>query len=169
MGLESASLIFELVPSNPVGSVDPKGQGDDHIRMLKTVLLNNFPNVEGVVNPSHVEINRLVGVTADIEPMRGLPFSQQALPYSVAAGDIGTFIDLTNAGTLTLGALANNFACQFGAIGGNVTVTSSSGNLEWLHGGGTAVAIGNRIVLRSGTFTVHRVLNKWRIFGGGIT
>jgi len=44
MGLESTSVIAGLVATNPTAS-DPKSQGDDHIRMLKTVLqqcLNGF-------------------------------------------------------------------------------------------------------------------------------
>lgn len=40
MGLESGSLISQLVSSNPVSS-DPKNQGDDHIRLIKTVLIND--------------------------------------------------------------------------------------------------------------------------------
>lgn len=170
MGLEAATLIHELVASNPIGGVDVKGQGDDHIRLIKNVLLNTLPNVEGVVNATHTELNRLVGVTADIEPMRGLGgYSQQALPYSVAAGDIGTLVDLTNSGTLTLGNLANNFACTFNAVGGSVTVTSTSGVLEWASGAGVVMPTGNRIVLRGGQFCVERISGKWRIVGGGIT
>lgn len=43
MGLESASFINDLIITNPPGS-DLTSQGDDHIRMLKTVLRNSFPN-----------------------------------------------------------------------------------------------------------------------------
>lgn len=63
MGLEAATYIHELDPSNPVGASDPKAQGDDHIRMLKSSLQNTLPNVEGVVNASHTELNILDGAT----------------------------------------------------------------------------------------------------------
>ena len=43
MGLESASFIGDLVATNPVSS-DNQSQGDDHLRLLKTVLKANFPN-----------------------------------------------------------------------------------------------------------------------------
>lgn len=63
MGLEAATLIHELDPANPVGAVDGKGQGDDHIRMIKQSILNTFPNIEDVVNASHSELNILDGAT----------------------------------------------------------------------------------------------------------
>lgn len=37
MGLEAATKISELVATNPTGT-DPKSQGDDHIRLIKSVL-----------------------------------------------------------------------------------------------------------------------------------
>ena len=41
MALESATYISELVDTNPVVA-DPVGQGDDHLRMIKTVLKTQF-------------------------------------------------------------------------------------------------------------------------------
>ena len=43
MALESATFISQLVPANPPGS-DLKSQGDDHLRMIKQVLQNCFPD-----------------------------------------------------------------------------------------------------------------------------
>jgi hypothetical protein len=43
MALESADWVTQLVSTNPVVG-DPVGQGDDHLRMLKTVLKNSFPS-----------------------------------------------------------------------------------------------------------------------------
>jgi len=43
MALETANWITQLVPTNPVVG-DPVGEGDDHLRMLKTVLQNSFPS-----------------------------------------------------------------------------------------------------------------------------
>ena len=43
MGLESATYISELNTSNPVGATDPKSQGDNHIRLLKSALQATFP------------------------------------------------------------------------------------------------------------------------------
>ena len=43
MALETAAWVTQLVSTNPVVG-DPVGQGDDHLRMLKTVLKNSFPS-----------------------------------------------------------------------------------------------------------------------------
>ncbi|MGB1650974.1 MAG: hypothetical protein ACPHEP_08100 [Acidimicrobiales bacterium] len=43
MAVESASWVTQLVATNPVVG-DPVGEGDDHLRMLKTVLKNSFPS-----------------------------------------------------------------------------------------------------------------------------
>ena len=43
MALESATFISQLVPANPPGS-DLKSQGDDHLRLIKSVLQNCFPD-----------------------------------------------------------------------------------------------------------------------------
>lgn len=64
MGLESATFIHELVSTNPIGGSDPKSQGDDHIRLLKSTLQNTFANVDGAVTTTHTELNKLAGVTA---------------------------------------------------------------------------------------------------------
>ena len=44
MALETASYIAELVATNPLSS-DPVGRGDDHLRLLKSVLQATFPNL----------------------------------------------------------------------------------------------------------------------------
>lgn len=63
MGLEVATYISGLNASNPVGVSDPKSQGDDHLRLIKSTLLNTFPNINSVVSATPAELNRLVGVT----------------------------------------------------------------------------------------------------------
>lgn len=61
MGLEAATYINELVPTNPVGATDPKAQGDDHLRLIKQVLQNTFPNINGVVNATDEQLNLVAG------------------------------------------------------------------------------------------------------------
>lgn len=56
MGLEAFSFISQLVNTNPVGATDPKSQGDDHIRGIKTTLQNSFPNVSGAVTATHTQL-----------------------------------------------------------------------------------------------------------------
>lgn len=60
----TSKYLSDLVKTNPVGSTDAKSYGDDHIRGIKNVLLNTFPNLTGAVNASQAELNLLVGQTA---------------------------------------------------------------------------------------------------------
>lgn len=48
MGLETPTYIADLVPANPLAT-DPKSQGDDHIRNLKTALQDTFAGFTGPI------------------------------------------------------------------------------------------------------------------------
>jgi hypothetical protein len=63
MGLETFNFIDSLNASNPVGSTDPKSQGDNHLRGIKSTLLSSFPGITGAVTSTHTELNYLDGVT----------------------------------------------------------------------------------------------------------
>lgn len=54
MALETVVNIADLVDTNPTGA-DPKSQGDDHIRNLKTALLNDFAGFTGAVMVTGVD------------------------------------------------------------------------------------------------------------------
>src|SRR5688572_20668647 len=66
MGLESGSFVNDLVTTNPVGSTDPKSQGDDHLRLLKTVLKATFPNADKAVYLDRPIANVASATTCDI-------------------------------------------------------------------------------------------------------
>lgn len=44
MGLETGTYISDLDVANPVGATDKRHQGDNHIRLVKSVLKTTFPN-----------------------------------------------------------------------------------------------------------------------------
>ena len=62
MALESATYISELVDTNPAAS-DPVGQGDDHLKMIKTVLKTQFSGLAGTtaITTDEAEMNLLDG------------------------------------------------------------------------------------------------------------
>jgi hypothetical protein len=66
MALEVGTFISDLVATNPT-STDPKAEGDDHIRLLKSTVKATFPNVSGAVLPTHTELNFVDGVTSAIQ------------------------------------------------------------------------------------------------------
>jgi hypothetical protein len=103
MGLETASYISELVAANPTAT-DPISQGDDHLRLIKSVLQTQFSGLSGTtaVTSSGAELNILDGVTATSTELN--------------------YLDIT-----TLGTSADSKALTQSA-GGVVTVGATSGD-----------------------------------------
>lgn len=62
MGLEAAQYIKSLLGSNP-NPLDKRREGDDHLRLIKQVLLNTFPNLNGPVLATPEELNLVTGLT----------------------------------------------------------------------------------------------------------
>lgn len=58
MALESATYVNGLVITNP-DPFDTKSQGDDHMRLIKRVLKNTFPNITGPITVSQERLNAL--------------------------------------------------------------------------------------------------------------
>jgi len=64
MGLETATYISQLVDTNPTAS-DPVSQGDDHLRLVKSVLQSQFTTLgAAAVTTTAAELNLLDGKTA---------------------------------------------------------------------------------------------------------
>lgn len=57
MPVETFGFIDSLNASNPVGATDPKSQGDDHIRGIKSTLLATFPNVTAAITRTAAQLN----------------------------------------------------------------------------------------------------------------
>ncbi|RKY42324.1 MAG: hypothetical protein DRP85_03295 [Candidatus Makaraimicrobium thalassicum] len=71
MPLESATVIAELEETYPLGG-DPTAQGDNHLRLLKSVLQLQFPGELGggfdiPIVATETELNHLVGVSDNIQ------------------------------------------------------------------------------------------------------
>ena len=62
MALESTTYTDGLVATNPTGT-DPRSQGDDHIRLIKSTIKATLPNLSGAVSSTHTELNLLDGAT----------------------------------------------------------------------------------------------------------
>jgi hypothetical protein len=56
--LETATYVSDLVATNPVGS-DGLAQTDDHLRLIKSVLKNTFPNLAGALTTTAAFLNSL--------------------------------------------------------------------------------------------------------------
>lgn len=75
MTVETALYPTQLDTTLPLAA-DLISEGDDHIRLLKTVFKTTFPNVAGAVTVSHVTFN-LLGRTPALTDYSTAPASTQ--------------------------------------------------------------------------------------------
>jgi len=109
MPLESANFIADLVQGNPAAG-DIKGEGDDHLRLIKKALRNSFPNLSGIMN-------RLV---------------RKSTNYTVVAVDNYAMFSVSSGATLVLTAaatLANGFMIGIHADGNDFTIDPTGAEL----------------------------------------
>lgn len=126
MGLETGNYISDLVVTNPT-STDPKSQGDDHLRLIKSVLKTTFPLITGAVNVTHTALNYVANVTSDIQA--------QINAKAAIAGQIWTGIhDFTaatiNVATQSVGDASNKAASTafVSSTAFNAALPSQTGN-----------------------------------------
>jgi hypothetical protein len=99
MALETATYISDLNAENPATN-DPKSQGDDHLRLIKTVLKNTFAGFPGLVVATGVEAQ---GATANDYTLTLSP-----VPAAYTSPMLASFKAThanTGAATLQIGAL----------------------------------------------------------------
>lgn len=109
MALETVTHISDLVATNPT-SDDPKSQGDNHIRNLKTALLTDLPNITGPVTATQAELNILDGATvstAELNVLDGITATTAELNFvDGVTSNIQTQLDGKQAADADLTALA---------------------------------------------------------------
>lgn len=117
MGLEAANYLSELVLTNPTGS-DFKYEGDNHLRMLKTVLQNTLPGMSGRIWRKQTK----------------------NAGYTPVLNDQMSWLDCTTALTLSLTAaatLGNGWLVLASANGGDVTIDPNAA--ETINGAATII------------------------------
>ena len=85
MALESTTYINGLVATNPTGT-DPKSQGDDHIRLVKSAIKNTFPNITGQVTATHTQLNNIQTDLATKAPIASPTFTGTPAAPTAASG-----------------------------------------------------------------------------------
>lgn len=86
MALETGTYVSDLVPSNPVAS-DGLSQTDDHLRLIKAVLKNTFPNITGALTETHAKVNGFDSRISVLEAAQaaGMPVGTVILWYGTSA------------------------------------------------------------------------------------
>ncbi len=139
MGLETFTYVDSLNTSNPTSS-DPKSEGDDHLRGIKTAVKNTFPNVTGAVNPTHTELNYVDGVTSAIQTQIDSKQASDADLTTLATNGIGTSANqiVQLDGSAQLPAVSGALLTNLPAAGGTITAVASG-----------ALANGDTVILKS--------------------
>jgi hypothetical protein len=137
MGLETASYISQLVATNPTAT-DPISQGDDHLRLIKSVLQTQFSGLSGTtaVTASGAEMNLLDGVTATTTELNYLDVT------TLGTSENSKAVTQSAGGVITVGGAAGdqvlNIASHDLVDGGlklaGTLVTASAAELNLLDG-----------------------------------
>lgn len=141
MPLETGSVIEDLDQSWPLGG-DPTNKGDDHLRLIKSILITQFPGAAGdgfaiPIVATEDELNFLSGVTANIaESITDLEDAVASLEVNLSA-PTGTKIPFFNT-AVPLGwtqDASNNDAMLrvVNSAGGGTGGTVSPVTLNWSH------------------------------------
>ena len=141
MGLESATYISQLVATNPLAT-DPISQGDDHLRLIKSVLQAQFSGLSGTtaVTSSGAELNILDGVTATSTELNYLDIT------TLGTSENSKAVTQSAGGVITVGGAAGdqvlNIASHDLVDGGlklaGTLVTSSAAEINKLDGLGAS-------------------------------
>ena len=132
MALESTTYIDGLVTTNPTGT-DPRSQGDDHIRLVKSTIRSTFPNVAGAMTATHTELNTIdgyTGTTAELNYNDIPTLGTVEASKTVTADAVGTTTNLKTKKQTeivnAIGTVSTATAINF-ALGNVVTAVLASG------------------------------------------
>lgn len=121
MPIETANFVTQLDPTNPAAP-DLLADTDNHLRMIKQVLKNSFPNVNGPVLGSHHQLNGYV-------PTRGI-IMFSGTPAEVPAGwalcNGQTVARSDGSGSITTPNLTDRFIVGLNAAGTNLGATGGA-------------------------------------------
>jgi hypothetical protein len=111
--------IDDLDATYPTGT-DVKSEGDNHLRLIKRVLLNTFPSVDAPVTATDSELNILDGVTAstaEINLLDGVTATTAELNIldgvTASAAELNLLDGRTSLGPTILTAQATTSGTQF--------------------------------------------------------
>lgn len=153
MTVESASYINQLDNTLPL-SADKKSEGDNHLRLVKTVLKTQFPNFgTAAMTATTTELNYVVGVTSGIQVQINAKATKAGDTYTGAHDFTGatptvptaTAGDSSAAAASTAFVSATAFAVALPGQAGNAGkfVTTDGANASWDYVVVPAASLGN--------------------------
>lgn len=105
MALETASYIANLVQTNPDGG-DARSTADDHLRLIKAVLLRTFPKLDAAVSLSAVQVSYVGDLSASVQAqINALRDGSATVNYAKYANSASNATYLQGVGLSTLARL----------------------------------------------------------------
>ncbi len=164
MALETGDFIDDLNLNNPVGATDTVATLDDHIRLIKKVLLQSFTGISGDVTKTHTELNDVVekaaaATIAGLHDYTTIPTINSSL---VAVQPILQNVQNGNY-TLVLGDAPKHIYKASGGAGETITIPANSSVAFPI---GTAIPIVNQ---GGGTLSIAITTDVMQLEGAGTT
>ncbi|MBP9930248.1 MAG: hypothetical protein KBF63_13290 [Rhodoferax sp.] len=164
MTVETASYISQLDGTLPLAG-DKKSEGDNHLRLVKTVLQTQFPNFgTAAMNATTTELNYVVGVTSSIQTQINAKATKAGDTYTGAHDFTGGTIavptatvgDATTKAASTAFVSATAFNAALPGQTGNAKkfVTTDGANAAWAHIYGAPTVISTDTTAVAGGFYV---------------
>ena len=158
MALESGTYISQLNSSNPTTS-DDVAEGDDHLRLIKAVLKNQFSGLSGTtaISASEAELNIMDGVTstaAELNILDGVTSTAAELNILDGVTSTAAELNIVDGVTATAAELNYNDITTLGTVENSKAVTADASGVvnhvdkivqrpEFKDYGETVNAIGN--------------------------
>jgi len=133
MALESGTYISQLNSSNPTTS-DDVAEGDDHFRLIKAVLKNQFSGLTGTtaISSSEAELNILDGVTstaAELNILDGVTSTAAELNIMDGVTSTAAELNILDGVTATAAELNYNDITTLGTVQTSKSVTADSSGI----------------------------------------
>jgi len=147
MALETGTYISDLTATNPTAT-DPKSEGDDHLRLIKSTIKATFPNTSFPVNPvvqiQYSQDGALATGTTTIPLDDTIPQNTEGDQYmslaitpkattNILVIDVIAYLSLSAAGNLILALFQDATANSLAAVAQSFTTGGEKGALTLRH------------------------------------
>lgn len=125
MPIETATYIHDLVSTNPVHT-DGIGQNDSHVRLIKQVLLNTFPNLTAALTAAVSDLNNGTVPVGGIIEWSGTVAAIPANWHLCDGSTVGSVVCPDLRGKFVIGVDSDTGTYPKGTTGGALSQTVSS-------------------------------------------
>ena len=121
MGLETGTYVNDLVATNPLGATDPVADGDNHIRLIKSVLKGTFLNAIATITfPSTASVMARTDTAQTFTGLQTFTDGVKTTNYSIT--EVDGFLLIKNGTTIIVKISSVGVLQTLGDIAANQTI-----------------------------------------------